>query len=284
MHYKSIVGLTLVEFLCALSLGLLLLQLLIQLSLMIQQNHNAQWTWSAIEDKAITAITLVNKDIKLAGNIGCAKLTPDFPVYAPPGIEFTIQNSLLGQQANPSSSDSITLRYADFNGAVLSDTMENLSTLLIQSDTTMKKEDVVLISDCQSAEIFIVAQISKMDRGVRVTTLSPLHKLYEKHAEISHFVTHHYFVAPTIRQDKSGYPIYALYKKALQQPVVELVSGVAVFNIHYTVLQAERVIQLNAEEVSDWRHVIGVEIEWEIREDKFHRTWFSYAALPQRAI
>src|SRR3990167_3722713 len=131
-YYKQSIGLTLIELMLALLIELSLFGVIISIYLMSQQS-------------ALLATSIITKDVKKAGYIGCARLTSHFVLpYANYSLE--PQTRLRGD------AHSVTLAFASFPSASLLQPIHGTS-LIVSESPLFKPNDIAILSDCKHAEI-----------------------------------------------------------------------------------------------------------------------------------
>lgn len=249
-------GLTLIELMIALALGLLLLRILMGIYLSSQQSTHLQAALNQIEHNATIALSIIQTDISRAGQIGCARLSQDFPLVSYPPYSLTVENKLI-----LSGSHQLTVRYADYPANTLLAAMQNDSRLIVSNEVAFKPGEIVVISDCRKAEIFKIEAVSE-NHGVQIIIpSSSLHYLFQKDAEISRLIVNSYYLAATKRKQINGTPIYALFRDSLNQQHEELVEGIDEMNF-----QAEP-------------H--GIAIKLNVSALAFKKDWYGYALLPK---
>jgi type IV pilus assembly protein PilW len=228
---KKITGMTLIELMLAITISMLILSMLTTIYLVTKKNDSAQIAVSNIQENARIAMHWLHGNIRTAGYLGCAKLTDDFPIINYPPYELTRENKI-----SSSGSDTITIRGASISSATLVTSMRGYATLYVSGKPHFSEGDVLLISDCRSAEIFLVKKAAVISQGIqKITTKEPLHTQYQQYAEVSQFESNTYFVGKTNRQSADGSPIYALYIEDIYQQKTELVEGVEDMKIHYDI-------------------------------------------------
>lgn len=269
-------GITLIELLIAMTLGLLLLSIMLGIYLAMQKSHHLQTAINNIQDNARVAISLLSADIRKAGNIGCAKLTKDFLLTSHTPYTLSTQNKLTG--AHTGNSASITIRHASFPSAALVEPMQDDSILYVTRIPKFKVGDILLIADCKQAEIFKVEYVAFMHGLQKIIPQTALHQHYEAHAEVSQLEINHYFVDKTSRHDTTGAPIFSLWKQDLNTKS-ELVEGVYRMQIRYAIEQQGSLIEVAASNVQDWSKILGVAIELEMGAGPIRKIWHAYIAL-----
>lgn len=239
---KKIYGLTLIELLFALTISLLIFSIVRTIFLTTEKSFSTQHALSSIQENARNAIELLQSDIHAAGYIGCAKLNYDFPLKNFPGYEFTSKNKIVVNE------NTITLRHASVNHTYLTRAMQDSSTLHTTLETSFFADEILLISDCKSAEIFKVKKASANQYEQSITTTAPLSNQYLQNAEVSKLEINTYFIGKTSRQSRDGSPIYALYMTDVNKTKLELVEGVDGMKTVLTDNGVDLVLQLSAPE------------------------------------
>ncbi|MBX3709258.1 MAG: hypothetical protein KF702_05810 [Gammaproteobacteria bacterium] len=265
-------GLTLVEVLVSMTIGILLIFVLLEMYLISQRSVKLQTAMIDIQDNAYAATAILTSEIQKAGTIGCGQLTEDFPVMSYLSYTINPKNKMIGNASNE-----ITVRYADYPNAVLNQSMTDNITLETSQHVHFSSGDVLIISNCQRAELFTVQQVKIKGAHQELIALSPLHHKYEKYSEISRFVVNTYYVAPTNRRNQDGTIIYALFVKDIKQRKSELVENINKMKITYSFMQAEKLEEVSADKISDWSKVVGVGIDLEVRADSLKKNKYMYS-------
>jgi type IV pilus assembly protein PilW len=254
---SSVAGLTLIELMIALFISMLILSLVTTIFLAAEKNFRLQIALSHIQENARLAIHFLNSNLQNVGFIGCAKLTNDFPIKnyetytINPNNRITINNNI------------ITLRHMSVQNAYLIQSMRGYSTLHVSNDQVFSENDILIISDCKSVEIFRVKKVVNSKNEQVITTTQPLSFLYENNSDVGKFEINSFFVANTDRQTSDGQAINALYMTMNNQRKIELVEGVD-----------EMVISLDGTD--------GLNITLKLSDPEtalLHQTWYDYIGL-----
>ncbi len=185
-------GLSLVELMIAITLGLILLAGVMQVFLSSKNVFSTQQALSRVQESGRMSLEFLSRDIRMAGFIGCASRSESIKVtnmlknsnevtfnfgegikgYAEE--DFPVTNSKITQTI-VEGTDVIVVRYASSNGVYITKT--NDSAQLFVNDTgantgTCKdnkapisglcNEDIVVVTDCEKANVF---QISNVKAG-----------------------------------------------------------------------------------------------------------------------
>ena len=247
-------GITFIELLFAMALTILICSSVATIYLASVKNHLTTASLQNIQQNARVAFQLLNSALRLAGYIGCAKLTDNFPIFYSESYKITSENKIQSYEGNElkTGTNAFTIRYSSSLNNTLITTMNKLDTLQISNYLKVSIGDVLLISDCKTADIFVVLNISIQKDGTQLLTADRnLSKRYEKNAEISLFNIDTFYIGKTDRKDKNGFPIWALYKKDQFAHKTELVEGITDMQIRYT----------NGNSIENGDSVIGVSVQ-----------------------
>ena len=249
-HYQIIknhVGAMLIELMIAMTIGLLVLSFLLEMYVVSQQSYRLQSALIAISDNAKSAFSILRNDIKAAGHIGCARLTPDFPIITHNGYTITTENSLSATDTE------LIVRHAELTHVALIGPMQDLMTMQTNKEIYFSRGDILIISDCRHAEIFTVKNVIIFHDSQKIISSFPLRYAYGQDAEISRMAINHYFIAKTTRKNTS-----ALFVKDIKQRTTELVENVS--NMHIVFNGA------------------SVQIDLDFIASPFKKTWHLYVA------
>lgn len=219
-------GLTLIEILIALVLGTFLLAGVIQIFQNSQKTNRMLEGISRLQENSRFAMDFVSTDIRNSDYLGCLRsgvtsltnnltaLPSTDPDYDP-NIDFDGSNGISGTNGAVGANlaldvpDSITLRGAFYLGIdVVVPYMVNTSAnIKVSSSDGIKLHDIVLVSDCTSADIFEITTDPTIGGGAEVVvhnggnvavgpgnTSQMLSKTYAGDASIYRFSTVNYFI------------------------------------------------------------------------------------------
>lgn len=187
-------GLSLIEIMVALVIGLILTAGIIQLFVGSKQTYRFQEALSRVQENGRFAIEALNRDLRMAGNMGCAVnlqrenpagaglLAPGFfrvRLNNPNDYEWSFETGLQGYQWNGASwtpalpaslaaalneSDVLTLRGVERLPTTVTShpagAFPGSEALGVPASNGFSQFDVVVVSDCTSAAVF---QISNSD-------------------------------------------------------------------------------------------------------------------------
>jgi hypothetical protein len=257
---SSCSGITLLEFMLAMLISLLLLGILGMIYLAIEKNTAAQTAYRMIQENGRVAAQLLVRNLHRAGRIGCPRLTADFPIISYLNYTVSPANIIMGTDVM------VTIRGGSEASGFLSQAMITTSILYASTEMHFSPGDVAIISDCQTAEIFKIKVIEKINQQTQKIILqTPLHKQYGNQSELRNFEINTYFVAPTRRNDGKGDVIYALYLKNHNNHRTELVEGIDAIHLTYDVIKEGQLMTLTADKIRDWSQVKAVRMMLSLR-------------------
>lgn len=263
--FRNQCGLTLIELMTSLAIGLVLLALMVEIYLDAKGAQQVQVAINDIEFNAKRTITILASEVKRAGHIGCARLTADFPLN---------QNNVINVGNIIHGSDKeIQVRYSDLPGAAYKDM--NAGTLLVSDDIQFNDNDVLMIADCKKAEVFHVKSVKTIDHTQYIIPNAPLINAYDDNAEIGKVIINRYFVGHN-EEGKS------LYVEDIDNKKLALVDNVTDLTFKYTIKQGNQIIDVPANQVKDWSLVIGVAADIKIaaKMPALEKIWHMYVAIP----
>jgi len=267
-------GLVLVEVMISLSIGLLLISLLMGIYLACQQSLKLETALNNIQANAKDAAAILTMEVHQAGNIGCARLTNDFPITPYQQYQLNAENKIVGNAYSE-----LTLRHAEYPNVFLTSSMQDNHKIITSKNIQFDPGEILLISSCERAEIFVSGEVKQRNGMQEITLISPLHHKYEKYAEVSRLLINKFYIAKTRRKYMDGSAIYALFVENSHHQNMELVAGVDQMEMKYTQQKAGRLQEVSAGEVGDWSQVLGVAMDFKLHAPPLKKSWHVYAAL-----
>lgn len=299
-------GMTLIEIMIAMTLSLILLAGVLQIFIGNKQTYNVQDAMARLQEGGRFAMRFITKDLRMAGFTGCASInssivpvnradldgdgTPD------PVADFTgnglqgwesselpialsdTQNLTVGTTVGDAlaGSDVVSIKRASDTGVRLTGNMNtvnaNVQLLTATVNGMFSANDILLISDCETADIFAANNVSN---GAGTTTIAHsnsvnignnLSTTYGTDAEVMRLVNTAYFVG----NNAAGVP--SLFRQDMGNNGIlvqqELVEGVEDMQISYGEdTDGDRTANLyrDADAVTDWTQVVSVRISLIIR-------------------
>jgi type IV pilus assembly protein PilW len=225
MKQNKIIGVTLIELLIAMAISSVLLIGVGSIYSNTKRTYFVQDEFGLLQENARYALDVLEKEIRSAGYVGCKSLsllTPNSIVTNIAefgGVDFTPENFLLGHQTSagvtspafPSASanvepntDAITIRRGSgCGGYVTENTDPNSEDILVTSSCGFQENEIVMITDCERADIFkITADPGSNGSNTAVTlshgnpgnTTNKLSKIYGNNAKIIKLERNTYFI------------------------------------------------------------------------------------------
>jgi type IV pilus assembly protein PilW len=263
MKYNSIKkqkGLTLLELMIAVALGIFITAGMIQLFINSKQNYRVQESLSRLQENGRFAMGFIARDIRMASYWGCLQNGLDNTTNGldPAGTNYDINyhgfgQGIVGLNGAANAPDTLTLRGAFGNGIAIIAPLATLSsgTLTVPTNNGLIQGDIVMVSDCQKADIFQITNANPSATGQLIHAATPpaiagiepgnaniadptctapaqcLSKIYINDAAIYKIST----IAYSIQNGASGEP--ALFRKINGGNDNELIEGVEDMQILY---------------------------------------------------
>lgn len=284
--FKS--GFSIVEFMIAISLGAILVATAGTVYISNKKTFNIQTELARIQENARFAIYFLNKEIRMAGYQGCINdKTVDINNRVDgPSTLVNFDEPILGYQGNNASfsptlpshltgkpvtnSDVIEIRKATNTNVQLKQNMNRANNpVLVYDRFDIQAGDVLIISDCRVADIFMAGANSNataITHTVSNNTSNDLSTAYVAGANLMRFAYQSFYVKNTGRTNADNQPIYALYFLDTDGNETELVEGVERMSISYGVdnnndLTADQYMNAtNVEAANKWGDVISTKI------------------------
>lgn len=276
-------GLSLIELMVALVLGLIISAAIIQVFLTSKNVYRMQDAMARIQENGRFAVDYISRDLRMAGYMGCGNLDriPVNVITATPADwEFDSDNFLIGQNdvlgtnalGAKAGTDIVQMRRASGDSVRLTGNLStsNANIQLVDNRHGFKQGDTLMISDCVSADVFNVVnspQINNTDKKITIAhssggnTSNRLSKLYGPDAEVMAFQRVTYYVAAS-NANPGVDALWILVEGSTAAGVpVELVDGVENLQFEYGVdTSGNRSVNeyRTATSVSDWSRVVSV--------------------------
>jgi type IV pilus assembly protein PilW len=190
-------GLSLVELMISITLGLILLTGVMKVFLSSKTVFSTQQALSRVQESGRLAIEFISRDVRMAGYMGCASRTADLVVTntlnTPTNFRYDFGSSIIGYSAATvgaaytlvptptANTDIIVLRSASGNGNTVA--KNNNGAQLFATDKNVEanacadgtdrvgglcKNDILVVSDCTKATIFQATLIQDAGPEVNV--------------------------------------------------------------------------------------------------------------------
>lgn len=166
-------GLTLIEILVAMVIGLFLLAGVMQIFLGSQQSYRLQENLSRMQENGRFAMDFITRDIRMAGSTGCVEINNiKNMLNSDPNLPFNdFGEGVSGEDGVNNTPDEITI-----NSMLPSDifvtkipgssqTFEQLkvaqaAALQVTKNTVLNEKDVVMVTNCDKGDIFQITNIN----------------------------------------------------------------------------------------------------------------------------
>lgn len=289
-------GLSLVELMISITLGLILMAGVVQMFVSSKVTFNSQQSVSRIQETGRLAIEFMSKDIRAAGNYGCGKLEPTNPAKALQnanlfggtalhtnfdvgiqGFDSTADLPLgnfittLGDHDIASGENIIAVRSALDVGLPVTKLNENAKVFAFTTQAAVVnncvegicKGSAVVVGDCYSARAFAVSNLTISGNEVTIVPTagwdaSVITQQF-KTGEVAPLKTIVYFIAT----GANGSP--SLWQRTNAEDAVELLEGVEQMRIRYA-LAASRDTYSTATDIgTNWPNVVSVRLELVVR-------------------
>lgn len=275
-------GYSLLEFMLALSLALFLSIGIINIFIYSKNIYQITQSLNAIPSKARLAFYLLGHDIRMAGFIGCVRLidvstlkkhlSADTSLVVWHKGLTTAKVSLPKLARYQKNSDVLLVQFLDANTFPIKEATSQ--HIIFAHKVPFRPADVLLISDCQHAELIHWNNIHLTNR-------------YQMDSEIGLFNKIIYYIANTGRWSEAGKPIYALYRRNLNQSIykpIELIEGIKNMSVRLGMKNSDGTIfYKNGSEIKHWANARSVEIRLLLTNTKpIKQEWKQIIGLRER--
>jgi len=228
-------GLSLVELMVAVTIGLVLLTGVLQIYLGSKQTYRIQDALSRLQENGRIAIEMLQRDIRPAGYVGCRRLDAAVTPVAVAPIPAVISGTtaITGNEGSTTSwtpvlpatvttavakSDVLSIQRGDGCTVSLNKVMagkDDPVKVFSTNTCNFKTGEVLVVSDCTNIDIFRVNSLSSVPATApggpyqninhatgTASNISPaLNNLYKTDAEVMRFQNYSYFIAPDNNND-----------------------------------------------------------------------------------
>lgn len=260
-------GFSLFEIMMTLIFGLILILWLLSHYLMMQSQQIFQNKSNDVILHAREWINLLHHEIHFAGKIGCTKLKSGFPVYSIYPDLLTEHNQITGKKHE------MTVRYQHFSGSVLLKKMNNRSFLEVSIDEKFYPKNIVMISDCQKAEIFKIKKISFSKQSQKIYPELPLHYLFSTYAELGKVHVNRYYLAKNNNQSETLYVEDILHKH------YALIDGFTSLSFSYHFKDDKGLFFFADEIKGNANHLVGIDVVAKMKGVRSDEIWHTYESL-----
>ncbi|WP_372880680.1 hypothetical protein [Psychromonas sp.] len=187
LHFGRQRGLSIIELMIALSLGLLVLFAVLQVFTASLQSANLQNAFSRVQENGRMAIQMLSRDIRSADYWGCMNDIAEINntiesafTYVPVGQgisgEAKVSSKTISSITVKDETDTLTLRGArGFSDLKIISMNPGAASIKIESGVDIPQGTVLLLSDCLSGDMFLNTHINTTtvithNQGQKVTT------------------------------------------------------------------------------------------------------------------
>jgi len=230
-------GLSLIELMIAIVLGLFITAGMIQLFIHSKQSYRVQENLSRVQENGRFAMEFLARDIRMAGYWGCLGDTTTIQNNLNPAAASLLDEVVATDGDGLNSSDSITVNRLTLPSASVVETATNKSAdLKITSGSGLKQNDIVMVIDCTSGDLFQITNDPEFsdelahESGTAIepgNTNSNFQKKYSTDAKIHKIRNLEYYIT----KNPGGQP--ALYRRLNGSYGQELVEGIESMQILY---------------------------------------------------
>jgi type IV pilus assembly protein PilW len=249
-HLKLQQGLTLIELMIAIVLGLLITAGMIELFVNSKQSYRVQENISRLQENGRFAMNFITQDIRMADYWGCLSSTTSIENNLNANTLFDgFNNAISGEDNNAAAdniidgTDTIIVKGAFGSGTYVNNIPATTSAdLKIEDNSGLSENDIVIVSDCTHGDIFQITNdpstggSSGFDNVVHNTGAvssgpgnadKPFQKLYDTDAQLFNLK----FAEYTIQTGSGSLP--ALYRTINGGTPQELIEGIENMQILY---------------------------------------------------
>lgn len=271
-------GLTLIELMISMTIGLVILGAVAYLYLGTRQTFRMAEGMSRIQENGRYAMEVLARDVRMAGYIGCGNMRNVLlnTIANPPIPDLSVANAVTGNDSDsgPASIDGITRPAGDtisimgaFGGGVPLDgnlLPSNANVQLVGNPYGFTANDVLVVTNCTNADMFRATNVSASGS---ITTIAHSNSSntgnrigsYGADAFVFKVERYTYFIGTNPANLRS------LYRSSLTQGVVELVENVQDMQIRYGIDSnddgaADSYITASGLTAATWEQVVSAQI------------------------
>lgn len=203
-------GVALIELMIALAIGLLITLAMLKIYVDTSNLYQFNESLARIQENGRFALEFIRRDTRAAGFWGCYNnvvlsnnVDPQNDSYIDVSAGYIASMS----DSELNNSDNLTLRSAWGHGSLVTQDMSSQSDhIIVQSANKLKKGELVIISDCENGDIFMINEI----RGNSIFHSSTLSNTYKSGSYIYLVKEVTYCIANSDVTDENGVPIPSL--------------------------------------------------------------------------
>ncbi|MFK7993632.1 MAG: PilW family protein [Granulosicoccus sp.] len=272
---KHTSGFSLIELMIAMVLGIVIVGGCISIFTGVVRSSSLNQTVSNLQSNARFALDTIGRDVRAAGFIGCSaerNVALNVTVNNPPTTDLSrsavtgyVVTDTTWSPQHPQSytaaqgvgqpvpgTHALSVHYAEFPGFALESSMSSNNSsveLARRADRQLSAGQLMVVSDCSSADLFTISSVTKTNAKVTVSTGASLVKPYEISSDFPDntrampFVSTIYYVGDTQRISEEGDNVYSLYAHSFPytaaNPPLELIEGVDQLVLEFGVRQTD---------------------------------------------
>lgn len=254
----KLAGVSLIEMMLACVFGGLIASAIYHIYFLQQKTVYDQASIHQASYHAVKTVLLLTSEIERSGYIGCPCLQEGLPIKNQTNYLLTAKNKI------ELTSDSIKVRYAkDLQVKLTSMALGNKSIELAGMHP-FRVGEVLLISDCQKAEIFQVANVRHVHDRQILEAQQPFSFQFYTDAKIMRMVMNQYFLLRHLKRGGDG-SSSILYVEDIYRQRSPMVDGIDALNIHYA---------------RSARNKTAVAFAVSMQPPVFPKTWHGFATVP----
>ena len=270
-------GISLVELMVGLTIGLLLLGGLLQLFTGSKSTYTTLTGISRVQEGGRISMERMKYNLRMAGNIGCSNLSALTPNNESGNTFFNNITAVQGTNdvsgGTPGTdpvdgTDTLTITYARPSDTELSGDMTSTTgdIPINGNPDNLAASDYLLITDCENADFL---QATSVDTTIAHS--ATLSKPYLDNALVSSMQSMTYSVIDTGRTDRHGNPVRSLFETPLSGAAVEIVNGVEDMQVTYgedSTGDGAVDAYVDADTVGNWNNVYSVRVRMLVATDE----------------
>lgn len=186
------IGFTLVELMIAVTITLLLLMILSDIFFSLCKAIEDRESIAHAESQALQVMYYLNQQLPYAGFMGCFNLNRGIPIVNHLG---TKQADISNSSVLSIEAQALTVKLVD-HPVLFSESMKNSNDIIVNQIGALQKADVVVIGDCERAEVDQIKSIRKIMNkpNYKITLKWPLTHFYEPYATVAVLHLYRYFL------------------------------------------------------------------------------------------
>jgi type IV pilus assembly protein PilW len=245
-------GLSLIELMIAITLGLFLIGGLIQLFVNSKQSYRVQENISRLQENGRFAISFLVKDVRMADYWGCLRLPSTSNLSNNLNDHATFDDyisAVAGENNNTNAgddvidgTDTITVKGASGAGVYIREaSLSNAASFKVEDNSGLRANNIVIVSDCIEGDLFQITNKPSTGGAGFDTVIhntdpvrsgpgnldKPLRKIYGTDAQVFKLNFATFFIKSNPNE------IPSLYKRVNGGTAIELIEGIENMQILY---------------------------------------------------